>query len=220
MEFTCKCMENFEGSFCENNIICDNVTCENGGYCVANYFDFSCECTSYYSGRYCEIKAADLTVLENVSTSISAVGLVALIFWVLFLIAMDFSRFLFKTEPKDLSKQRKELQRKKLLKRIKIRIGNLINRYKKLELEEEEAERIRKAKIEENAKNEVKNISRQKTKKIKRDITHFSVHGIRYIDEDENSIDELDDKNRLIRRFIEKMWVLRGGNSEEDEEED
>ena len=220
MEFTCKCMQNFEGFFCENNVICDNVTCENGGYCTADYFDFKCECTTYFSGRYCEIKAADLTVLENVSTSISAVGLVALVLWVLFLIVMDLSKFLFKIEPKDLSKQRKELKKNKLLKRIKRRINNLINRYKKLELDEEEAERLRKVAIEENAKTEEKNISRQKTKRIKREITHFSVHGIKYIDEDENNEDELDDRNRLIRRFVEKIWTLRGAKSEDEEEEE
>ena len=223
MEFTCTCMENFVGLFCENNIICDNVTCENGGYCKADYFDFTCECPTYYSGKYCEVKNTDLIVLESVSTSVSVVGTISIIIWLLFLIGMDMSRFLFKIEPKDLMKQRKELRNKKILKRIQNRINRLITRYRKLELEEEEAERIkncteRATKLEEESakiESKIVNPKQVKNKKIKREITHFSVHGIKYIDADDNEDDEddINDRNRLIRRFIEKIWVLNGTNS-------
>ena len=206
MEFKCKCQPNFEGLFCEENTICNNVTCQNGGYCIADYVNFSCMCSTYFSGQFCELKDSDLTTLQTVSKSFSAIGIIALSFWTLFLIFMDASRFMFKIEPEDLSKYRKKLKRKKLLKRINARIWSLMRRYKKIE------------KIQENFDQEEEKIIRNvkprliKVKKIKNDYSHFSVPGLKFIDDETD--DDVDERHLDAQRFLNKLWLLKV-NSEE-----
>ena len=78
MIFNCICQNNYEGLFCEINNECKNITCLNNGNCVADFTNETCLCPSYYSGTYCETKDSDLTVLENVSASISVVGVISL----------------------------------------------------------------------------------------------------------------------------------------------
>jgi hypothetical protein len=183
MEFKCVCQPSFEGLFCESNIVCKNVTCSNGGNCIADYSNFSCNCPTYFNGIFCEDKDSDLIVLETVSASISVVGIIAITSWCLFILLMDLSRYVFKMEPGDLSKQREVLKKNIILRRIKARVHRLVQRYNRLEFESQRF--------------------KQKKTKFQRDFSHFSISNIRYIDED-------DDDDASTHLELEKLRLING----------
>lgn len=177
VEFKCNCQPGFEGLFCETNTACHNVTCLNNGNCIDGINNnYTCLCPMYYSGTFCETKDEDLTVLENVSASISVAGIVSLGSWILFILLLDASRYIFQIEPQSLLKHRKLLKKEKICIRIKTRIRKLLIRYKKLEMED---------------LNMFQNKNQLNTN-IKRIFSHFSVKNVKYIDEDsihEKSVD-------------------------------
>ena len=50
--FTCLCLRNFTGEFCENSDDkCFNYMCQNGGYCIETDGNPVCECSSDYEGK-------------------------------------------------------------------------------------------------------------------------------------------------------------------------
>ncbi|CAI9715910.1 sushi, von Willebrand factor type A, EGF and pentraxin domain-containing 1-like [Octopus vulgaris] len=53
--FTCECLDGYEGKLCEKNIDeCLKGKCYNGGTCYDGIFKFSCKCRSGYTGPQCE----------------------------------------------------------------------------------------------------------------------------------------------------------------------
>lgn len=62
--YRCCCTKDYYGVNCENKTdtnICDAVTCENGGTCIANEENFTCNCLPGFEGSYCELNIDDCT---------------------------------------------------------------------------------------------------------------------------------------------------------------
>ena len=53
--YTCNCVEGFNGAHCEHNINdCLNNPCRNGGTCYDGVNDYNCNCTNLFMGKNCD----------------------------------------------------------------------------------------------------------------------------------------------------------------------
>ena len=74
--FTCQCVEGFEGRFCEvNTDDCAKVFCRNGGSCEDEVANFTCQCVEGFEGRFCErllpVSPCASSLCDNASTCVS-----------------------------------------------------------------------------------------------------------------------------------------------------
>lgn len=116
--YSCKCQDGFTGSHCEMDLDdCLNSTCKNGAICEDLVNAFRCNCLPGFYGNSCEFKDSSLERKQQVQKSFSVIAVLALIFTFGFFLALDLTR-LFDAEPEDLTKERIEIRKRRVAKKI------------------------------------------------------------------------------------------------------
>lgn len=127
-EFECICHAGWRGKMCEQNVLCENVTCLNSGQCI----DGKCVCGNYFSGDFCEIKADGLVVLERFSQGVSVLAIGCLLFYVILLVTLDALKYIFHVEPSGLDEHRRQMHYKYEMKKIEREKAMLVKRAERL----------------------------------------------------------------------------------------
>jgi hypothetical protein len=72
--FECQCQNTYYGMNCERQIdLCQNVTCNNHGYCSIEQNEGRCKCFTGYYGDKCEIESAYVKFVQSVQLTSSII---------------------------------------------------------------------------------------------------------------------------------------------------
>ena len=96
----CSCpLNKYEGKYCEQSsqeIKCSSINCLNGGVCKWTEDEAKCVCTTSYEGEFCEKTIQLIVIRKATSFSMGIVSILVIIFYLLFIISLDFSSYIFR----------------------------------------------------------------------------------------------------------------------------
>ena len=97
----CVCDQHWEGNLCGiMKDYCSQVECLNGGRCRKTLGNWSCECMEeFYYGERCEITRTKMIILSVVSKSFAFVAILAVASLFIFVIVMDFLKYVCGIDP-------------------------------------------------------------------------------------------------------------------------